>query len=583
MSASTGADKRAAGKKSLDTLLEPVKGRILAARILAAISAILGVAPYVALVRLGEELLPAYAAGTTPDPDRVNTIVMVLIGTFLTQLAVYMVALTITHFADLKLNQVLRERIIHRISAAPLAWFSDRTSGRIRKAMQDDVKTLHQLIAHSPVEQTVATIAPLALVIYAFIVDWRLGLLSIATVPIYAAMQAWMMSNMGEKTAEMDNYLGNVSATAVEFADGISVVKAFGRVGQAHARYRTAAEKFAEFYYAWVGPMLRIGALAEAVIAIPVLLLVNLGGGTVLVRAGYVNPADVIATSLIAVVVPLSIQVIGRSMWAYQLAGNSALRITEILNGPTLPTPEHSETPSDSTVQFSGVSFAYGDNLALSDINLTLEPNTVTALVGPSGSGKSTLATMVARFQDPSEGTVSIGGADIRAIPADTLYKHVAFVLQDPQLPELSIRDNIALACTDASEEQIWQAATDAQLADDIRALPDGLDTIVGGSSRLSGGQRQRIAIARALLADAPILILDEATAATDTDCEAEIQAALNRLVVGRTVLVIGHKPESVQGADMVVHLSAGRINKVLRGAEVTPQSVAELMEVPVR
>ena len=216
--------------------------------------------------------------------------------------------------------------------------------------------------------------------------------------------------------------------------------------------------------------------------------------------------------------------------------------------------------------------------LALDGVDLTLEPGTVTAVVGPSGSGKSTLATMVARFQDPDSGQVFIGGADVRRIPTGELYRHVSFVLQDPQLLQLSIRDNIRLARPEADDADVLRAAADAHIADEIAALPDGLDTVVGGGSDLSGGQRQRIAIARALLADAPILVLDEATASTDADCEAEIQAALNRLVEHRTVLVIGHKPESVQGADMVVRIDAGRIDGVLRGTEVTPESVTALM-----
>ncbi|MBV7282723.1 ABC transporter ATP-binding protein [Corynebacterium sp. TAE3-ERU30] len=564
-------NKYQAGKTALNEFLSPIQKQIWIARILSALSAILRVAPYVALVRLGEELL-----SPTTDPDRVRTIVYFLIGTFILQILLFTLGLAVTHFADLKLNRILRDRIIEHISHAPLAWFSDKNSGRVRKAVQDDVKTLHMLVAHAPAESTAAVIAPIALVVYAFIVDWRLGLLSIATLPIYIAVQAWMMSSMGEKTARMDDHLGNVSATATEFADGIAVVKTFGRVGQAHRRYRDAANTFSKFYLDWVGPMLRISGLAESTISVSVLVLINLGGGAWLVSQGYVNPADVIATSLIALMVPLAITTMGNSMWAYQMAGNAALRVKDVLDSPSLNPPEEPEHPRDNTVEFHNVSFSYGENTALSDVSLTLNPGTVTALIGPSGSGKSTLATMVARFQDPTSGTVTIGGADVRNIPTAELYERVSFVLQDPQLPEMSVRDNIALACPDASLEDVWQAAADAQIAEDIRSLPLGLDTI---TTDLSGGQRQRIAIARALLADAPILVLDEATAATDTDCEAEIQAALNRLVVGRTVLVIAHKPESVLGADMVVHLVGGRIHTILRGADVTTDAVTELMQ----
>ena len=202
------------------------------------------------------------------------------------------------------------------------------------------------------------------------------------------------------------------------------------------------------------------------------------------------------------------------------------------------------------------MSFAYDStHPVLHNFNATLEPGTVTALIGPSGSGKSTAATMLARFQDPDSGQVTIDGIDIRELTFASLYRTVAFVLQDPYLLRTSIRDNIRLSKPDASDELIWQAAEAAHIAEDIRALPAGLDTIVSDETFLSGGQQQRISIARAIVADPVILILDEATAATDPDCEAEIQAALTKLVADKTVLVIAHKPESVKGADQVIEL----------------------------
>jgi ATP-binding cassette subfamily B protein len=188
----------------------------------------------------------------------------------------------------------------------------------------------------------------------------------------------------------------------------------------------------------------------------------------------------------------------------------------------------------------------------------------VTALVGASGSGKSTLAVLAARFMDPDRGRVLLGGRDVRDIPADQLYRTVSFVLQNPQLLRMSLRDNIRLAQPRATDDQVWAAAQSACIADEIRALPDGLDTVWGEGARLSGGQEQRIAIARALVADAPVLVLDEATAATDPDSEAEIQRALSALVVGRTVLVIAHRVESVLGCDRLAVLRDGRVVSVL-------------------
>lgn len=572
--------KMQAGNKALKRLLKPVNVQLNIGRGIAVLSAALAIAPYVALVELGRLLLDAQAAGTTPDATSVQTLTRWLVITFLTQLFLYFIALAVTHFADYALVKHMRQQIIDRIARAPLSWFSDTTSGRVRKAVQDDTRTLHQLVAHAPVEVTTVIIVPVSLMVYAFYIDWRLGLLSIATLPLYLGIQAYSMRGMGTKTAEMDDHLAEVSATTVEFADGIEVVKAFGTVGEAHQRYRNATSTFHEFYLAWVSPVLRASAFSESTVSVPLIVLVNIAGGIVLVQAGYVSVVDLLTTTLIALVLPNTIQVIGRTMWSYQLAGNAALHIVEFIDGPEVAEATENVTVTDTTVVFDDVSFAYDDHTVLHNINLELTPGTVTALVGPSGSGKSTLATMLARFQDPNSGTISIGGVDIQQLPSTTLYSLVSFVLQDPQLPEMSIRDNVALAAPNATEEEIRNAARSAQILDDIEALPKGWDTILGDDLDLSGGQKQRLAIARAILADTPILILDEATAATDPDCEAEIQAALSQLVVGRTALVIGHKPESIFGADQVVLLRDGRIQQTLKGQDATNSAICQLMEI---
>ena len=546
--------KLKAGQKTLKKLLRPVQPTIYLAQFLALISSVLAVAPYVALVALGTALVEG-------DTEHVKAIAQWVIAAFLGQLFLYFLALLITHLADMKLVGINRRKIVAAVSQAPLSWFSQTNSGKVRKAIEDDTLTLHTLIAHAPVERVAAIATPVSLLIYAFILDWRLGLLSIATIPIYLAIQAYSMKDMGTKTAEMDDYLGKVSATAVEFAEGISVVKAFGTVGKAHGRYRDAAARFADFYYEWVRPLLRVGAISQSVIAVPVLLLINIGGGSLLIAAGHVSVAEVIATTLIALVIPGTIETVGMMMWSYQLAGNAALRLDDVMSIPPLAegSRELDTDKRDVIVEFHDVSFAYDDTPVLRHFSATLQPGTVTALIGASGSGKSTAATMLARFQDPDTGKVTIDGVDIRDLTFDSLYHTVAFVLQDPHMLRMSIRDNIRLAKPDASEEEVWQAAEAARIADDIRALPAGLDTIVGADTALSGGQQQRISIARAIVADAPALILDEATAATDPDCEAEIQAALNRLVVGKTVLVIAHKPESIKGVDQVIELDAGK------------------------
>ena len=559
-----------AGQKAFKELTAPIRGSMTLAQLLGVLYGALAVAPYAILVQLGEVLLAAARSGVSPERGEVINLLMWLIGAFGMRYGIYFVALSVTHFADVRFGHLVRMRMVKVLASAPLAWFTSTNSGAVRKAIQDDTHDVHTVIAHAPVESAAAVSAPLSLLIYSFIIDWRLGLLSIATLPIYALINAWMMRDMGEKTAEMDRYLTRVSATMVEFVSGISVVKAFGTVGRAHERFSHAAEDFARFYVAWCGPLLKGSALGQAAVSPSMILLISTAGGSALAATGIVSPVQVITCALIALVIPAAIEVLGSTVWSYQIAGAAALRIVDLLSVAPL-SADGSEEPVGADVEVDKVSFSYGSTRALDEVSLTVPEGTVTALIGPSGSGKSTLATLVARFADPDQGSVRIGGVDVRAIAPDVLYRHVSFVLQDPQLLDISVRENITLGRPDAKDEAIWAAATAARIDDYARSLPRGLDSVIGEDAHPSGGQAQRIAIARALLVDAPILVLDEATAFTDPEAEAEIQAALTRLVQGKTVLVIAHRAASIIGVDQIAILEAGRL--IARG---TPDELAD-------
>ncbi|MGX1772687.1 ABC transporter ATP-binding protein [Nocardia brasiliensis] len=550
-----------AGARALAGLMKPVVAHLMLARLLAVVSGTLAVVPYIALVRIGEVLLSAHTAGADVDGDEVGRWIRILLGAFALRLLIYFVALFVTHSADARLGHLLQVRMVQRFARVPLAWFTSTNSGRVRKALQDEIGTIHHLIAHQPVDGTNAVVMPLALTVYAFVIDWRLGLLSIATLPLYLAAMSLSMNGMGEKTVEMDQRLSTVSARMVEFVTGISVVKAFGRVGKAHRSYQEAAEEFIQFYYEWVKPLIRVSALGTSFLAVPLVLLLNIGVGSVLVHSGSVTVADVLATALIALLIPYAFEVLMHSMWAQQLAGGAALRLADLLDTRALP-DQGGKTPAANDVVFDKVSYSYGAGSdaasAIEAVSFTLRAGTVTALVGPSGSGKSTIATLLARFDDPRSGTISIGGVAVADI-AD-LYSRVGFVLQEPQLLAISLRDNIALGRPAATDAEVREAARAAQVLDEIEALPDGFDTVYGRETGLSGGQAQRISIARALLVDAPVLILDEATALTDPESQHEIQQALSRLVHGRTVLLIAHRPEVIKGVDQIILIDSGRI-----------------------
>ena len=553
-------EKARAGQAAVKRLSRPVRGWIGVAQLLTVASAALGVVPYIALVRLGDLLLSAYRTDSPVDADRARGVLMLLLAAYGARLGLYFVALLLTHAADLKMRDGLRRSIVERLSRAPLAWFSDKGSGAVRKAVQDDASMVHTVIAHGPVDKTNALVSPLALLVYVFTLDWRLGLLSICTVPMYGLTYSLTLRGMTEKTAEMDGKLERVSSTMVEFIAGIAVVKAFGRVGHAHANYIEQAEKFGKFYRAWAMPLVTTAALSQMWISIPVLLFVNLGGGALLVDAGAVDVPQALAATLIALVLPGTIMTVTTIVWSYQRAGGAAVRLCEMLDVPVLPSAENPRKPDGIRVCVDDVEYSYGQTKALKGVSLTLEPGTVTALLGPSGSGKSTLATLIARFDDPDSGSISIGGVDLREMSQETLFSTVSFVLQDAQLLKASVRDNIALGKPDASIEEVREAARVARIDDVVMALPGGYDTVIGGDTALSGGQEQRIAIARAVLLDTPVLILDEATAMADPESEAEIQQALTGLARGKTVLVIAHRLGSIRGADQIVVLEGGRV-----------------------
>ena len=381
-----------AGQRAFKELTAPIRGSMMLSRVLGLIYGALAVAPYVILVQLGEVLLEAARSGASPDRAEVMTLLMWLTGAFGLRYGIYFIALTVTHFADVRFGHIVRSRMVNVLASAPLAWFTSTNSGAVRKAIQDDTHDVHTVIAHAPVESAAAVSAPLSLLIYAFVVDWRLGLLSIATLPIYGLLNAWMMRGMGEKTAEMDRHLTRVSSTMVEFVSGISVVKAFGTVGRSHERFTRAAEDFSRFYVDWCGPLLKGSALGQVTVSPSLILLISTAGGSALAASGIVSPVQVITCALIALVIPAAIEVLGTTTWAYQIAGAAALRIVDLLSVAPLPA-EGSSVPEGADIEIDGVSFSYGATLALDDVSLTIPEGSVTRTVGTYVLVGSTLAT----------------------------------------------------------------------------------------------------------------------------------------------------------------------------------------------
>jgi len=550
-----GGDARA-GARALAQLRRPVVTQIRLACVLSGLGALAGLTPFVGLVELTESLL-----ARPVDHGHVRVVCIWIVVGLLARAVLSGAALTITHFADVRLQAELRRGMVRHLGRVPLGWFSERSSGRIRKAAMSDVHDLHQLVAHHSVEMTAAIVMPMGALGYLLWLDWRLALLALVPLPFYAAAYAWMMRGYADRMRQMDESSGRINAAIVEFVSGIAVVKTFGQSRRAFATYRKAATEFATFFGDWVRPMLRLEAFAAMVLSAPVVGLITIGGALWFVHEGWVSPAHALACVLLALIIPTVIQPLGFGAQNRRTAAAAALRIHQLLETPPLPVAVHPARPEGHRVEYADVSFSYdGRHDVLHGVSFSCEPGTVTALVGPSGSGKSTLATLLPRFHDVTDGAVRIGGVDVRKIAAEELYRRVGFVLQDVRLLAGTVRDNVRLARPEASDDDVRRVCRAAQIHDRILELPRGYDSVVGEDALLSGGEAQRVSIARALLADTPVLVLDEATAFADPESEAAIQDALSELAAGRTVLVIAHRLSTITGADRIVVLDSGQV-----------------------
>ncbi|MFF0702690.1 ABC transporter ATP-binding protein [Streptomyces tendae] len=545
--------------RPLRELTGDVRGRLAVAVGLQGVAALAGVVPFIAVSEIADRLTADAAA----DGDTLWTLVALACAAGLLALACGTAAGALAHLADNDLQLALRRRLARHIGRLPLGRLTERGTGEVKQAVQDDVSALHTLFAHTLLDIVAVLTAPLLALAYLFTVDRRLALLSVVPLLLGVYLFGRAMAGAAAQMAEFGAAVGRISAAAVEFASGIAVFKSFGRGRKAHERFVDATEGFADFFSRWVRTTLVSSTAAVLVVAPAVVLLLLTVLGTVFVTQGRLTGAELVPFLLLGPAVAAPMGVVGPRIQQIRAGQAAAVRITELLHAPTLPEPATPVLPDGHHVRLRGVSFSYdGRTDVLHDVDLDLAPGTVTALVGPSGSGKSTLASLLPRFHDVTAGTVTLGGADLRDIAATELYRRVGFVIQDVRLLRASVRDNIRLGRPEATDEEVERCARAARIHDRITALPDGYATELGTAVTLSGGEAQRLSIARALLADAPVLVLDEATAYADPHSEALIQDALSALAAGRTLLVIAHRLSTVRSADRIVVLEDGRVTE---------------------
>lgn len=590
-SASAPAAKAAKAAKKADRseeavarreVLAPVRPHLAVAAVLVFLSSICTVLPYLLIVEAARVMLDGRVEAAWP-------LLGWAVAAFAARALLYSGALFWTHLVDADNQLNLRRLIADTLRRVPLGWFGKRGSADVKKALQDDVEAIHYLIAHAQVEYVAAITTPTLTLAYLFWVDWRLALALLVPLVGYGiALSTMMGRDYRQKMETYEQLEKKTEATTIEFVDGIQVVRTFGQAGRAHSRYETAVDEFSDFFTDWTRTMTRTEALAGILLNPICLLVVILLVGLPMIDAGSLDPVDLLPFLLLGLGLGSTVLTIGHAAQARTQADAAAVRIHRLLGTPALEQDQPTGTAAPGiavpetaapgapakntknfddddttagTVRFENVHFAYREGVeVLRGVDLTLYPGTITALVGPSGAGKSTLAALLPRFHDVTDGRITIGGDDIRELPPEELYARVGFVFQDVRLLRDTVRANIAIANQDATDVEIERVARAACIHDRIMELPKGYDSAVGTDARLSGGEAQRLSIARALLADSPVLVLDEATAFADPESEAEIQTAIASLVAGRTVLVIAHRLHTITGVDSVVVVDQGRV-----------------------
>lgn len=536
--------------------------------VLSGISTILSMLPFVCIWLVIRDLIRAFAAGDISLATESARYAWMAVIFAAASIFIYFIALNCTHLAAFRTATNMRKTAIHHIVTLPMGYFSQNASGRLRKIIDDNAGLTEGFLAHQLPDLTSAVVMPVAVIVLIFLFDWRLGICCLIPLGLGVIFLKQMMG--GDNAQFMGKYmtaLETMNKEAVEYIRGIPVVKVFQQTIYSFKNFHAAIteyEKFASGYalkcrIPLTGFTVALNGNFVLLIPVAMFLLSRVSG-----QAAYEEVVlDFLFYSLFT---PICATMMNRIMFASEqlMAAKSAVsRLDEILKEQPLKEPEHPMMPADSSVVFSDVSFSYpsAKEKALDHINFEVPAGKTVALVGASGSGKSTAASLIPRFYDVQSGSVTIGGVDVRNIEKQELMKRVAFVFQNTRLFKDTLLNNIRVARPDAAREDVRRAAEEAQCKDIIDRLPDGFDTLVGtGGTYLSGGENQRIALARAILKDAPIIVLDEATAFADAENEHQIQLAFERLTQNKTVLMIAHRLSTIQDADLILVFKEGQI-----------------------
>ncbi len=533
------------------------KKRLVWSVVLSVVSVVLGLAPFYCMYRM----ICLFAVGTATTAAVIKWCALAL-AAYAVKILLFSLSTGISHAMAYSVLEGLRLRLADRFLRAPLGDVENHSIGEIKNMMVDKIENIEPPLAHMIPEGAGHIVLPVISIAALLCIDWRLALASLVTFPLSFLCMGLTFKISGDSFAKYDRSSNEMNSAIVEYIEGIEVIKAFGRAGVSYEKYAGAITSFRTFVVKWLTSTFVTMKLSFALF--PSTLIGTLPVALALANGGVITPAQA------ALAVMLSISMVGSLAKLEVFSENmrqvkfTVESLEEFLEMPALPEPAERAAVEHTDVELRGVHFSYtGDEKdeVLHGIDLTLPEGSFTALVGPSGGGKSTVAKLIARFWDVTAGEITVGGVNIRDMPLEQLSEYVSFVTQDNFLFRCSLLENIRLGNPAATDEEVKAAARAAQCEEFISKLPQGYDTPAGeAGKRLSGGEKQRIAIARMMLKNAPIVILDEATAFTDPENEDKIQRSIAALTKGKTLLVIAHRLSTIKNADNIVVLKNGAI-----------------------
>lgn len=532
------------------------KSRYILSVLLAVFGALFQMAPYLVMANIIQKLI-----GGNRNLSDYLVDCLIMAGMWILRVLFHSLSTSASHVATFSVLGNIRKQGLAKLVRMHLGNVQNKGSGELKNILVERIDSIEVTLAHVIPEVTGNICILLATVIYLFVIDWRMALVSLITLPVGFICFMLMMIGYEKNYNRTVKATKNLNDTAVEYIGGIEVIKVFGKAKSSYEKFVAAAKEGAQSYVDWMRRCNVFFTFSMNIMPATLITVLPIGGA--MVRSGSLSTANFILVVILAM--GLITPIIGCMMYNDDLAKLRTVmgEVTSIIDADEMPRPtEDKEKPKNNTICLKDVHFGYTqDKEILHGINLTFEQGSVNALVGPSGGGKSTIAKLIASYWDTVSGKITIGGADIKQISPEHFYRLVAYVSQDNFLFDVSIRENIRMGNLSATDEEVEKAAKDCGCYDFIMSLENGFDTIVGsGGGHLSGGERQRISIARAMLKNAPIVILDEATAYTDPENEAIIQESVAKLVRGKTLIVIAHRLSTIIDADQIVVVNKGSV-----------------------